>query len=139
MSQSPQWRGTVSRVGELITEPGNNLGSLFSHARVLAKLDSLLTGFSDPELATRFQVANIRQDRLTLLTPSAAWATRLRLQTTSMLGFLKASGYAQIRYIDIRISPLQRREPEPKNRRESSPAAKEAADIISSLTDKHED
>ena len=108
MSQSPHSRGTPSRVGEVISDPKNNIGALYSHARVLAKLDSLLSGFAGPELAPNFQVANFHQDRLVLIAPSASWATRLRLQATGMLCLLHSAGYHQLRHIDVRVSPLQR-------------------------------
>jgi hypothetical protein len=125
-------------VGDLISDPGNsaakNLGVFYNHARVLAGLDSLLSGYFDPEVATRFQVANLRQDQLILLTPSASIATRLRLQAPELLDFLHVSGYRQIHGLEVRVAPLQRNQLEPKVPRESSPAAKEAADLINQLT-----
>src|SRR5690606_15478791 len=99
MSESPHLRGFPSKVGELLSDPGNNasknLGALYHQTRLLAALDSLLSGFLDPELATRFQVANLRQDQLILLTSSASMATRLRMQASELLDFLHVSGYRQ--------------------------------------------
>lgn len=137
MSQSPHSRGTPSRVGELISDSGNNskknLGAFYDHARVLAQLDSLLSGFKSPDLATRFQVANLRQDHLILITPSASLATRLKLQVPEMLKFLHASGIHHVHDIEIRVAPLQKPLTEPKMRRESSAAALQAADLINQL------
>jgi hypothetical protein len=125
-------------VEELISNPGKNtkknLGAFYDHARALAQLDSLISGLLDPDLATRFQVANLRQDHLILITPSASLATRLKLQVPEMLEFLHASGVNQIHDIEIRVAPLQKLQSEPKSRRETSAAAREAADLISQLT-----
>jgi hypothetical protein len=121
-------------VDELISDPGKNVGAFYDHARVLARLDSLLTGFLSPDLATRFQVANLRQDLLILLTPSASLATRLRLQTSELLTFLHASGFRQVHNIDIHVAPLQKPQPEQKIRRQTSVAAREAAERINQLT-----
>ena len=134
MSESPHLRGISSRVGELIDNPGSNLGALYNHARVLAGLDSLISGFLGPDLATRFQVANLRQDRLILITPSASMATRLRLQASEILGLLHASGFRQVQNLDVQVAPLQKPQPETKIRRQSSSAAQQAAERIDQLT-----
>jgi len=137
MSESPHFRGTSFRVGEPIsgsgTNPGKNVGAFYDHARELARLDSLLAGFLAPEIATRFQVANLRQNQLILITPSASLATRIKLQASELLSFLHASGYRQVQQIDIRVAPLQKPQPEPKIRRQSSQAALEAAELIKQL------
>lgn len=122
----------------MISDSGNNskknLGAFYDHARVLAQLDSLLSGFKSPDLASRFQVANLRQDHLILITPSASLATRLKLQVPEMLAFLHSSGVHQVHEIEIRVAPLQKLPTKPKTRRETSSAAREAADLIDQLT-----
>jgi len=134
MSESPHSRGIPSWVGELITNPGGNVGAFYDHARVLASLDSLLSGFLSPDLTNRFQVANLRQDRLILITPSASLATRLRMQTSEILSLLHASGFRQVHYLDVHVAPLQKLQTEPKIRRQISSAALEAAERIAQLT-----
>jgi len=86
-------------------------------------------------VAAQFQVAAMRQDRLVLLTPSAAWATRLRMQAEQMLQFLQVSGFAHLRYIDIRVAALSR-EPDPPQRvrRTLSPTAELALKHMRRLT-----
>ena len=133
-------------MGELLSDtrtssgkkPGQNptqtLGAFYDHARELARLDSLLSGFFNPELASRFQVANLRQDLLILITPSASLATRLKLQVPEMLEFLHKAGIHQVREVEIRVSPLQKPSTEPKSRREISTAARQAAEFINQLT-----
>lgn len=134
MSQSPHSRVKPSWVGELITNPGSNVGAFYDHARVLASLDSLLSGFLSPDLASRFQVANLRQDCLILITPSASLATRLRLQTREILSLLHASGFRQVQNLVVHVAPLQKPQTEPKIRRPASSAAQEAAERIDQLT-----
>lgn len=142
MSQSPHVRGAPFRVGELLSNPGNSpgknpaqkLGAFYDHARELARLDSLLSGFFDPELATRFQVANLRQDVLILITPSASLATRLKLRVPEVLEFLHTTGNHRVHDIEIRVAPLQKPEPEPRQHRKTSNAAVEAAKLIDQLT-----
>lgn len=134
MSESPHLRGMPSWVGELIANPGSNVGAFYNHARVLAGLDSLLSGFLSPDLATQFQVANLRQDRLILITPSASLATRLRLQTSEILGLLHASGFRQVQNLDVHVAPLQKTQPETKIRRQTTSAAQQAAERIDQLT-----
>lgn len=125
-------------MGNIISDSGKNakqnLGAFYDHARVLAQLDTLLSNFSGPDLTTRFQVANLRQDHLILITPSASLATRLKLQVPQMLEFLHESGVHQVHDIEIRVAPLQTPRPETKIRREPSSAAREAAELIDQLT-----
>ena len=93
---------------------------------MLARIDSLLRSCVDPDTAAQFQVANAREDRLILVTPTAAWATRLRMHAPEMLQRLQSSGYPQLRHIDLRVAPIA---PEPtvtKKRRPTSPEAERA-------------
>lgn len=127
--------GSGKTPGQISTQnPAQQLGAFYDHARELARLDSLLAGFFDPELATRFQVANLRQDQLILITPSASLATRLKLQVPEMLEFLHGAGIHQVHDIEIRVSALQKPVIEPRYRREVSAAARQAADFINQLT-----
>lgn len=125
-------------MGDLISDTGKNstknLGAFYDHARALAQLDSLLSSCLSPDLATRFQVANLRQDHLILIVPSASIATRLKLQVIEMLEFLHTSGIHHVHDIEIRVAPLQKPQAESKTRRETSAAAREAADLIKQLT-----
>lgn len=132
MDRSPKTAG----VGDIISGADTAISSLFRQARLLARVESLLTGHCDPALATQFQVANIRQDRLILITPTASWATRLRMQSGSLLSLLQSSGYPHLRYIDIRVAPLSLPEPENPARKTLSPAARLALGQLSRLTGK---
>jgi hypothetical protein len=98
-------------------------------------LESLLADYTGPQLAAQFQVAVMREDRLVLVTPTAAWATRLRMQAEQMLHSLQASGYEQLRHIDIRVAPLHHEPLAKKIRRQLSPAAELALKLMSRMSD----
>ena len=101
----------------------------------MARVELLLSGITGTEVAARFQVAAVREDRLVLLTPSATWATRLRMQAEQMLQFLQVSGFAHLRYIEIRVAPLSREPDAPQRvRRTLSPAAELALKHMRRLT-----
>ena len=93
----------------------------------------MLAGCTDPDTANRFQVANVRQDRVVLVTPTAAWATRLRMQAPQMTRCLQGAGFGHLQHIDIRVAPLVRDPPERRKRRHLSPAAEQAMDQIRRL------
>ena len=134
MVRSPQNRDTAASVGEVISDPDHTLSALFSHAKYLARAESILTDHAGPEMAAQFQVAAIREDRLVLLTPTASWATRLRMQAEQLLQFLHASGYEHLRHIDIRVAPLVRKPIGKKVRRKLSPAAELAFKLMYPLS-----
>lgn len=135
MVRSPQFGDTAESVGQIISDSGNTLSALLRHARSLAGLESLLADYTGPQLAAQFQVAALRKDRLVLLTPTAIWATRLRMQAVPMLHFLQASGFEQVRHIDIRVAPLHREPVAEKTQRKLSPAAELAFKLMSHMSD----
>lgn len=104
-----------------------------THARLLLQLQNLLAGSVDPSLANRFQVANLRQDRLILLAPSAAWSTRLRMETPRLLGTLHHAGHADIRAIEIRVAPLVEPPAPVRAEKPLSAAARQALDSMARL------
>lgn len=123
-------------MGDLISAGGHSLGSLLGHARVLARVETLLRGFIGAETTTQLQVANLREDRLILITPTATWATRLRLQTPQMLPFLHSSGYPQLRHIDIRVAPIVHQPEQTRLRRRPSVEAERTMKNFHDLTSK---
>jgi hypothetical protein len=136
MVHSSKFPDSASSVGDVISHSDNTLSALFRHAKSLTRVESLLSGYISPELACRFQVASMRQDRLVLLAPASSWATRLRMQAEQMLQFLQASGYAHLRHIDIRVAPLATPPTQNPVRRSLSPAAELAFSLMSRLTGK---
>ena len=132
-NRGPSSATRPTRVGEVLADPNSSFSNLLQQARTLARVEAILADFAGSELAARFQVAALRQDRMVLLTPSAAWATRLRLQSSEMLEFLQNSGFAHLRYIDIRVAPLVRPDGHTSVRKPPSAAAEHALDQIRRL------
>jgi len=106
---------------------------VLKHARVLQQLQQLLEGSVEPSLASQFQVANIRQNRLILLVPSAVWATRLRMAAGGLLETLHQAGFAELRGIDIRVAPLVEQEAVQRNDKPLSAAARQALALMARL------
>jgi len=109
---------------------------LLNQAKLLAEVESLLSDFMSQGELGNFQVAALQQDRLVLITPTAAWATRLRMQSQPMLRFLRTSGYAQLVHIEVLVAPLARQVATPKIPKKASPAAKFALNLMSSMSQK---
>jgi hypothetical protein len=134
MARHPQSDKTAFGVPELLSDSGSSLGSMLRHARLLRRLQARLAEFLDPELAAHFQVANIRQNRLVLIAPSAAWVTRLRMQAPEALRSLQQAGYPEIESIDVRVAPLAEIRSDSRRRRPLTPAARRALDQMERLT-----
>lgn len=130
MTRFPQSANSTRRVGELLTntdgDTGSRLGSLLQRAAYLMQLESLLFSLVEPELAAHFQVAAVRKNRLILISPTASWATRLRMQAPQMVSSLHAVGITKIEHVDIRVAPLVLQTPESRSSRPLSEAAKTA-------------
>jgi hypothetical protein len=133
MARGPKSFTSARSPADIIADPTASFGGLLERASLLLRLEGLLRAMLDPVLAERFRVANLRQNRLVLLAPTAAWATRLRMVTPQLLESLRQSGYAGIESIDIRVGPLPPDPPAPPGARPLSPAAKEALGLMSRL------
>ena len=106
MTHLPQSRKTTQRVSELLNDPDSSLSNLLKRARYLRQLEIVLTDLLEADLKAQFQVAAARKNRLILISPSASWATRLRMQAPRLISSLQAAGARQIEHIDIRVAPL---------------------------------
>jgi len=133
MARHPQSDPSAVLPSDILSKRGSSLGGVLTHARLLLQLQNLLAGSVDPSLANRFQVANLRQDRLILLAPSAAWSTRLRMETPRLLGTLHHAGHAHIRAIEIRVAPLVEPPAPVRAEKPLSAAARQALDSMARL------
>jgi hypothetical protein len=139
MTRSSQSNKKPQRLSEVISDHGTSLGSLLKRASLLMQLEHLLAERLDPELADHFQLAAIRNGRMLLITPAAAWATRLRMQAPELLGALHRAGYPDIERIDVRVAPLVEQSTEKRKKKELSQAARQALGAMSRLgTDSEE-
>jgi hypothetical protein len=126
MTCLPQSGKKTQGVSEILNEPDFSLSNLLERARYLMQLETLLTGLLDSDLAAQFQVAAARKNRLILISPSASWATRLRMQAPRLISSLHAAGARQIEHIDIRVAPLVSLSAGKRSKRPLSAAAKQA-------------
>ena len=139
MARSPQSDKTARSAAEVIADPATSFGGLLERADQLLRLERAVRAMLDPDLAPRFRVANLRQNRLILLAPTAAWATRLRMAAPQLLGSLRRSGHAGIETIDVRVGPMPPDPPEPPGARPLSAAARQALDLMARLGTESED
>jgi len=139
MARHPQSGKKTFRVTEVISDHGSSLGGLLKKATLHMQLEHLLAGFLDPGLAEHFQLATIRENRLILVSPSASWATRLRMQTPHLLESLHRAGYTEIESVEIRVAPLVQQPSVSRRRRPLSPAARQALDLMTQLGEEGED
>jgi hypothetical protein len=65
-----------------------------------------------------------------LVTPAAAWATLLRMQSHELVGALRQAGYRDIESIEVRIAPLVEQPESKRQKRPLSPAARRALEIM---------
>jgi hypothetical protein len=139
MTRSSQSNKKPQRLSEVISDHSTSLGSLLKRASLLMQLEHLLADHLDPELADQFQLATIRAGRMVLITPAAAWATRLRMQVPELIGALQQAGYPDIERIDVRVAPLVEQDAEKRTKRELSQAARQALEAMSRIgTDSEE-
>ena len=135
MTRLPQSVNTTQRVCEILDDPDSSLGKLLERASYLMQLETLLTDLLDSDLAAQFQVAAVRKNRLILISPSASWATRLRMQAPRLISSLHAAGIRQIEHIDIRVAPLARQLLGTRSKKPLSAAAKQALGHMAHLRD----
>ena len=139
MTRLPQSGKTTQRVAEVLNDPDSSLSNLLERASYLMQLETLLTGLLEADLAAQFQVAAVRKNRLILISPSASWATRLRMQAPRLISSLHAAGARQIEHIDIRVAPLARQPVGKRSKKPLSAAAKQALGHMAHLRDETSD
>jgi hypothetical protein len=122
----------------LVRDAGSPLGGTLEHASLLLKLQQILSGSVDPSLADRFQVANVRDSRLILLAPSAAWATRLRMEAPRLLDALHQAGFPELSDVEIRVAPLVEQAAKVRSGKPLSTAAEQALGSMARLGSKSE-
>ncbi len=139
MTRLSQSGKTTQRVSEVLNDPDSSLSNLLERASYLMQLETLLTGLLDSDLAAQFQVAAARKNRLILISPSASWATRLRMQAPRLISSLHAAGVRQIEHIDIRVAPLVRQPVGTRSKKPLSAAAKQALGHMAHLREETSD
>ena len=111
------------RVDEVINRRDTPFGSLLKHAAELNRLDRQLCGLLDPQLAPFCQVAELRDDCLILVSPTATQATRLRLLSDEIAQKLNQVNGTCIHRVLVRIAPIRRTNRPQKQKKGLPPAA----------------
>ncbi len=126
MSSEPKGRRRPRRVSEFLRPGGTALGKLLSRAREIERLDRKVAALLEPGLADRVQVAALRDGCMVLVTPSAALATRLRMDAGHLLDTLQANGEKAVREVSVRVAPIGRESHEEPRRRPLPDSARQA-------------
>jgi hypothetical protein len=139
VARNPQSGKTALRPTDVLASPATSFSGLLERAGLLLRLERLVCSVLEPELAGRVRVANLRQNRLILLTPSAAWATRLRMVAPKVVDDLRRSGFTDVESIDVRVGQLPPEPPAERRARPLSSAARQALDLMARLGKESED
>ncbi len=127
MSDSSRKPGSKAKsVQSLMQNRNPGLGKLLAHARILNRLDHILTSILDPALSPHCQVAEYRNHCLILVCSNATFATRIRMISQQLLDSFWEEGESGIERIEIRIAPVNRPQPEVRKQRNLSSAAIQA-------------
>jgi len=118
--------GQCKSVQALMQNQNPGLGTLLAHARVLNRLDQILTSILDPNLSCHCQVAEFRDHCLVLVCSNATFATRIRMISPQLLESFGEEGDFGIKRMEIRIAPVNRPQPEVRKKRTLSAAAVQA-------------
>ncbi|MCP4046778.1 MAG: DUF721 domain-containing protein, partial [Gammaproteobacteria bacterium] len=93
MSDSSRKPGNKAKsVQSLMQNRNPGLGQLLAHARILNRLDQILTSILDPALSPHCQVAEYRNHCLILVCSNATFATRLRMISQQLLDSFREEG-----------------------------------------------
>lgn len=118
--------GRSKSIQTLMQNQHPGLGKLLAHARVLNRLDQILTSILDPDLSCHCQVAEFKDHCLILACSNATFATRIRMISPQLLDSFREEGDFGIERMEIRIAPVNRPQPEIRKKRTLSPAALKA-------------
>jgi hypothetical protein len=103
-----------------VTECGP-IAALSSRAHELDRLDRQLRQSLPSPLREQVRLADVRNGRLVFLAPTSAWASRLRLTQTQLLGAARALG-TRVESVVVKVAPLPPVPEEPAMRKPLSEA-----------------
>lgn len=88
----------------LIDGADSRLGWIMRKAQRIQQLNNLLFDMIEPPLNMHCQVMNIEENRITISTDNASWATQLRMQQHDILNRLRFHNrWRFINQIDIKV------------------------------------
>lgn len=105
------------------------LGELLQQARRLQKLDLEFKSLLDPVMAENASVAAQHENVLVIVASSAALATRLRMDSKSLINALNSRGITQVSTLQVKTAPAPRpRDDTPRKRRQLPDIARQSLD-----------
>jgi len=104
----------------------HTFAQILDHARMLNRLDVVLSSNLDPDLAAHCQVAEFRNRCLILVCSNAPIANRIHMLSEQLLDSLRETGKLGVERIEMRIAPLNRPRAEAAKQPTLSRAAKQA-------------
>ncbi len=105
---------------------GSGMEKLLHHARILQRLDTLLTSALEPGLSAHCQVSEFRDHCLLIACSNASFATRLRMISRQLIDSLNEEGKFTVEQLEIRVMPVNRPKPETPEKGSLSSAAMRA-------------
>jgi hypothetical protein len=108
-------------VSRLLGSSSQGLSRLLAQARRFEALNQRLAGLLNSDMQALVQVAAVHDGCLVLLTPSASLATRLRMDSESLLRSMNAAGGESLQQLKVRVAPLPQTKPAPGKRRRALP------------------
>ena len=125
MSGNQYKRPGARTVNAILGSRGGQVGKLLSQARAMSALEQQLARLLDAGMADLVRVATIRNGTLVLVTPSAALASRLKMDQASILKSLNSAAGLRLSSLQVRTAPIPRSQEETRKPRKAPPAARE--------------
>lgn len=126
MQDPPRYGRRSKQVSDLLKPGKTGMGQILARAREFERLDRTLSTLLDPAIATLVKVAVLREHCLVLVTPSAALATRLRMDSEQLIRSLQNAGERSISQIEVRVAPIGSDPVTARRERELSTAARQS-------------
>lgn len=108
-------------VDEWLGDAPQGLARILAGVRRLQDLDRQLGSALEPAIAAQVRAAGLENGRLSLVTPSAAIAARLRIEAPDLVRAMLSLGARDVREIRVRVAPLP-------NTAESAPVRRDLPD-----------
>lgn len=108
-------------VGEVLRGSTTGLGNLLQQARRLQKLEQEFKSLLDPAMADNVSVAAEHGQILVIVASSAALATRLRMDSKSLVSALNARGVKNISTLQVKTAPAAQSRENPQRKQRQLP------------------
>jgi hypothetical protein len=98
--------GSQQAITHVLQQDSRILETLIGKLKHLKQIEQLLNGHLDDKLAKHYQIANLENNCLTVITEKAIWATQFRFQIPQLLNQLRQHPeFYQLKHIYCKIQP----------------------------------